>query len=334
MVKAYSYGSGSYEIAKLLQFHRVSYLGVAYPDEGIGLRKSGITLPIMVMNTDMYAMDLLLDHHLEPVMYNLEVLHQYLQVCKSYGVREAGVHLEFDTGMHRLGFEEHHLPELVSFLKENPEIKVKSVFSHLAASDERQHDEFTYKQIKRFEDICAQLQQAVSYSFLRHICNTGGILRFPEAHLDMVRLGVGLYGVDPTGEFAGKLQPVTALKTHISQVRDMGPHETVGYSRKAMSDERRRIAVIAIGYADGLNRALSNGKGEVLVKGHKVPITGNVCMDMTMIDVTGLDVNPGDEVTVFGPGLLIDELANKLGTIPYEILTGISQRVKRVYYYE
>lgn len=331
MVKAFSYGAGSYEIAKALEFHRVDYLTVAYADEGVVLRKAGIKLPIMVMNPEISSFDQLLQHNLEPEIYNFFILEELIRASNG---EETGIHIEVDTGMKRLGFEEAHLDELISRLHQHPHIKVCSVFAHLAASEEKKHDEFTREQISRFARMSEKITAAFDYPVLRHILNSSGIVRFPEAHFDMVRLGIGLYGIDPSSKVQKQLQQIGTLKTVISQLRSIKAHETVGYSRRGVVNKDAMIATVAIGYADGYNRRLGNAKGYMLVNGKRAPVIGSVCMDMTMLDVTGIDCKEGDEVMVFGKDPDILDIADKVGTIAYEILTGISQRVKRIYYYE
>ena len=331
MVKAFSYGSGTHEIAKALEYHRVDYLSVAYADEGAALRQAGIKLPIMVMNPEPGSFLNIAQHQLEPEIYNFFILHDLIEHIEG---AEIGIHIEVDTGMRRLGFDEQDLDRLLAELKKYPNILVRSVFAHLAASDEPQHDEFTRQQINRFVQMSQRVVSSFDYPVLRHILNSGGIVRFPEAQLDMVRLGIGLYGVDPTGKVKNELETVGTLKTIVSQLRPIKAGESIGYSRMGRAQQDARIAVVAIGYADGLDRGLSNGKGYMLVNGKKAPIVGNICMDMTMLDVTHIECSEGDEVIVFGKGLDINELATAANTIPYELVTGISQRVKRVYFQE
>lgn len=331
MVKAFSYGSGSHEIAKTLEYHRVDYLTVAYADEGVVLRKAGVKTPIMVMNPEPGSFLNLAEYNLEPEIYNRYILDDLLNHVEG---GETGIHLELDTGMRRLGFDEQELDALLAVLKKNPNLIVKSVFSHLAASDENKHDLFTWEQIEKFEQMSSYLIRSLGYPVLRHILNSSGITRFPEAQFDMVRLGIGLYGVDPSARFQSQLENVGSLKTIISQLRKIKAGESVGYSRKGQVKEDATIAVVAIGYADGLDRGLSNGNGHMLVNGKPAPIVGNICMDMTMLDVSRIDCKEGDEVLVFGKDLPITELSKNIDTIPYEILTGISQRVRRVYFQE
>ena len=333
MVKAFSYGSGSFEIANLLQYHKVDYLAVAYTDEGVSLRKAGITMPIMVMSPESSGFDAIIKHKLEPEIYNLDILKSFIGFLDD-NEYDYPVHIKIDTGMHRLGFDEGELGELTKLLTEMQKVKVVSVFSHLVASDSDQHDEFTRHQLDRFTAMADQIAQELDYAFIRHISNTSGISRHPEAQLDMVRIGIGLYGFDGGLVNNKGLQTVAVLKTTVTQVKQIKPHETVGYSRKGSLPEGGTIATVKIGYADGYNRKFGNGVGRMLINDKLVPTVGVICMDMCMLDVTGLGVKTGDEVIVFDGRLTIAELAKQIDTIPYEILTNISQRVKRVYYYE
>lgn len=333
MVKAFSYGSGSFEIANLLQYHKVDYLAVAYADEGIALRKSGITLPIMVMSPEPYAFEAILKQKLEPELYNLEILKAFIDFLPD-GELAYPVHLKIDTGMHRLGFEEPDLSILMPLLRATAKIKVISAFSHLAASEDEQHDDFTTYQIDRFITISQQVRAGLGYDFIRHISNTSAITRFPDAQFDMVRIGIGLYGFDAGLPKNNGLQTVTALKTTITQLKNVGPLETIGYGRRGIIPAGGTIATVKIGYADGYRRAFGNGVGKMLVNGKLAPVVGSIAMDMCMLDVTGLDAKTGDEVVIFNDQLTIADLAGQIGTIPYEILTNISQRVKRVYFYE
>jgi alanine racemase len=285
----------------------------------------------MVMNPEPASFDAILKYNLEPEIYQFNILRSLIQ--NSNGV-ECGIHLEFDTGMKRLGFNESEIPELIKLLKEYHHLRIKSVFTHLAASEAAEHDGFTQTQIQRFSNISKQICDAFDYPIIRHCLNSGGIVRFPEAQFDMVRLGIGLYGIDPAEEIQNKLQIIGTLKTVISQIRDLDIGESVGYGRKGKVEVPTKIAIVAIGYADGLNRLLSNGNGYMLINGKQAPIIGNICMDMTMLNINNIDCKEGDEVIVFGekPNLL--EISNAIQSIPYEILTGISQRVKRVYFFE
>jgi alanine racemase len=331
MVKAFSYGTGSYEIAKVLEFNRVDYLTVAYADEGVTLRKAGIKAPIMVMNPEVSSFDTIIKHNLEPEIYNFSILNELLKASNEESI---GIHIELDSGMKRLGFDEEQLEELLNILWQRPNLYVKSIFTHLAASEANEHDEFTKNQMATFERMANKMSRTFPYPILKHCLNSGGIVRFPDAQFDMVRLGIGLYGIDPAEEVQKQLHQIGTLKTVISQIRNISKDESIGYGRKGRVDRASRIAITAIGYADGLNRKLSNGNGYMLVNGKPAPIVGNICMDMTMIDVTDIECKEGDEVIIFGAELNISDVAKKVGTIPYEILTSISQRVKRVYYYE
>ena len=330
MVKAFAYGSGTYEMARLIR-NRVDYLAVAYADEGVALRQNGIQTPIMVMNPELEAFDMIVQYQLEPAVFSLSQLNSLLEFLSMRQASQLNVHIEIDTGMHRLGFTDTDMPALAEILKNQKLIRIASVFSHLSASDERQYDEFTRSQFERLKIHAETIETAIGYSCLKHISNTAATLRFKQEGLDMIRLGIGLYGIDPTGEFDKLLEPVFTFKTIISQIKNIAPNESIGYSRKAISGTSRKIAILALGYADGLNRGLSNGIGGCLIRGKWAPITGNICMDMCMVDITGIDCEEGDEAIIFGKELPIETVAEKLNTIPYEILTSISQRVKRVY---
>ena len=344
MVKAFSYGSGSFEIANLLQFHRVDYLAVAYADEGIELRKTGITLPIMVMNPEEQSFDLLLQYNLEPEIYSfrvLEMLERAIPENQGESKIPVPVHLKIDTGMHRLGFDPSEVDSLVQRLKKNPEIRVQSVFSHLAASEDPAEDDFTRRQIGCLQATAEKIQTGLGYSFLVHILNSAGISRFPDAQMGMVRLGIGLYGVGFNEEEQHNLRNVSTLKTIISQIKNVKAGNTIGYNRKGVTLEDRVIAILPIGYADGFSRRLGNGAGKVMIKGFPAKTIGNISMDTCMVDITELssspdsyDIREGDEVIVFGDAYPIAQLARDLDTIPYEILTSISRRVKRVYFFE
>lgn len=330
MVKASAYGAGSYEIAKTLQDHRVEYLAVAVADEGSELRKAGITGSIIIMNPEMSAFKTLFDYKLEPEVYSFHLLDALVKAGEKYGVTNFPVHIKLDTGMHRLGFAPEEMPELIRRLQSQTAVIPRSVFSHLVGSDGSQFDDFSRHQIAIFAQASEELQSAFPHKILRHICNSAGIERFPEAQFDMVRLGIGLYGVNPVDN--SLINNVSTLKTTVLQIRDVPKEDTVGYSRKGHLTRDSRIAAIPIGYADGLNRHLGNGNAYCLVNGQKAPYVGNICMDVCMIDVTGMDCKEGDKVEIFGDNLSISVLSDTLGTIPYEILTGISTRVKRVYY--
>ena len=331
MVKAFSYGSGSREIASLLQYHRVDYLMVAFADEGIELRAAGITIPIAVMNPEREAFDNMIMFNLEPEIYALDILEDFNQALNKHGIKRFPVHIKLNTGMNRSGFDEQDIPQLLEFFGTERSVYIRSIFSHLAGSDETMHDEFTLGQIHLFERMTERIQTQFNYKIWRHILNSAGIERFPQYHFDMVRLGIGLHGISATH---ANLQPVSSFKTYISSIRNVPEGQSIGYGRKSYTTRSSRIAVIPVGYADGLNRHLSNRVGNVFIKGKRVPIIGNICMDTCMIDVTDTNATIGDEVEIFGKHILVTELSEQLGTIPYEILTGISHRVKRVYYKE
>ncbi len=343
MVKAFAYGSGSAEVARLLQFHRVDYLAVAYADEGVVLRQNGIELPIMVMNPSPSTFEKLIEHQLEPELYSHKILDEWLGFLASSALtaeetvaetQPVPVHLKLDTGMHRLGFTDADLPLLIHKLQQHPSLRVATVFSHLVGADEALHNDFTRLQYERFMTGSAQLEAALGYCPFRHILNSAGIVRFPEYKLDMVRLGIGLYGVEVNRQEQRALQQIGTFKTVVSQVKHLPAGETIGYSRKGILDKASTIATIAIGYADGYDRRFGKGVGKVLINGALCPVVGNVCMDMTMVDATGITVQEGDEVIIFGNDLPITRLADQIDTIPYEVLTGISERVKRVFYKE
>jgi alanine racemase len=331
MVKAFSYGSGSAEVARVLQFHKVDYLAVAYADEGVELRKAGISLPVMVMNADEAGFDALVSYDLEPEIYSFAVYRSFHQYLQQQGIQQFPVHIKFNTGMNRLGFEVDDAAELGKLLKQQQTMAVRSVFSHLVASEAAEHDAFTTQQVTLFAEACFVLQEQLGYTFIRHIANSAAIFRNPAYQFDMVRLGIGLYGVD-SADTETPLETVTTLRSTIAQIRTVTKGDSVGYNRKGIVQRDSRIATIRIGYADGFSRSLGNGKGQVLINGRLAPVIGNVCMDMTMIDVTGIpDIKEGDGVEIFGPNLPVQQVAEWAGTIAYEILTSISQRVKRVY---
>lgn len=330
MVKASAYGAGPFEIAKTLEEHRVDYLAVAVADEGADLRKAGINCPVIIMNPELTAFKTMFDYRLEPEIYSFNILEELIKAAEREGISNFPIHVKINTGMNRLGFETNQVPQLVERLKRQSAVIPRSVFSHLVGSDASRFDSFTRRQIETFEEAAGKLQEGFSHKILRHICNTAGIERYPGAQFDMVRLGIGLYGIDP---FSGKMiNNVSTLKTTILQIHDVKADETVGYSRKGILERDSRIAAIPIGYADGLNRKLGNGRGYCLVNGQKAPYVGNICMDVCMIDVTDIDCKEGDKVEIFGENLPVTTLAEWLDTIPYEILTSVSMRVKRVYY--
>lgn len=334
MVKAFAYGSGGAEIAGILQYHKIDYLGVAYADEGVELRKAGISLPVMVMNPEENSFGAIVDNNLEPEIYSFEMLQAFDTFLKKEGLDAYPVHIEVETGMNRLGFSNIEMDKLAAILK-GSSLKVESVFSHLAASEDKELDNFTTAQFERFESAAKVLQQGLGYAFLRHIANSAAILRHPKLQLDMVRLGIGLYGVDSASSNKLPLQAVATLRTTVAQVKYLRPGDSVGYNRKGLVERDTVIATVRLGYADGYPRRLGNGAGRMYIRGKLAQVIGNVCMDMTMIDITGIPgVREGDDVIVFGPQLPVDQVASWAGTIPYEIMTGISQRVKRVYFEE
>jgi Alr-MurF fusion protein len=335
MVKAFSYGSGTFELANMLQYNKVDYLAVAYIDEGASLRAAGITLPIMVLNPEASAFDKMTANKLEPVIYSFGLFDNYVKYAQEHNVLDYPVHLKIDTGMHRLGFEDFEVETLCDLLEENRYIRLQSAFSHLVASDAAEHDDFTRKQIGKFEKAFKTIEETLGYTFIKHICNTSGIIRWPQAQYDMVRLGIGLYGIDAAvPASAGVLQPIASLKTSVAQVKKIKTGDTISYNRSGSLLKDGEIATVRIGYADGYLRAFGKGVGKMLIRGQLAPTVGNITMDMCMLDVSNMDVREGDEVIVFNDQLHIEELAQEIGTIPYEILTNISQRVKRVYFYE
>ena len=332
MVKAFAYGAGFYEIAKTLQDHRVDYLAVAVADEGEQLRKAGITANILVMNPEMTAFKTLFDNHLEPEIYSFGLLDAMIHAAEHEGYVNYPVHIKIDTGMSRLGFAPDDMPHLIERLNRQKAVIPRSVFSHLVGSDSTDLDAFTHLQAARFQQAADTLQAAFPHKILRHLCNSAGIERFPEYHHDMVRLGLGLYGISPVGDRL--LHPISTLKSTILQIHEVPENETVGYSRRGQLTRPSRIASLPIGYADGLNRRLGNGRGYCIVNGQPAPYVGNICMDVCMIDVTDIPCHEGDKVEIFGPTLPVTQLAQWLDTIPYEVLTGISTRVRRIYMVE
>lgn len=332
MVKAFGYGSGSFEIANLLEFHGIDYLGVAYADEGVILRKAGIRVPIMVMNTEVSSYDSLVEYNLEPVIYSPTLLKHFDRWLKKEGIPAFPVHIELETGMNRLGFAPDTIDELLSSLPAAA-FKVTSVFSHFAASEDAGQDAFSRRQSTIYRETADRLEKALGYSFLRHIANSAGIVRRPEDQLDMVRLGIGLYGIDSANSHRLDLQEVSTLKTTIAQIKHLHRGDTVGYNRRGLAANGTVTATVRIGYADGYRRDLGNGVGKMWINGHLAPTIGVISMDMTMIDITGIpDVREGSEVIVFGKELSVSDLAAWAGTIPYELLTAVSGRVKRVYF--
>ena len=331
MVKAGAYGAGALEVGRTLQECNVDYLAVAVADEGAELRKDGITTGIIVMNPEPSSYSTLFDNKLEPEVYSFGMLKSLIHAACHEGITDYPIHIKIDTGMHRLGFLPEEIPALIDTLKRQSALTPRSVFSHFAGSDSPLFDDFTQTQIERFEKASAELQGAFKHKILRHICNSAGAERFTGAQYDMVRLGIGLYGISPMGE-ENTLRPISTLKTIILQLRDVPAEETVGYSRKGTLARDSRIAALPIGYADGLNRRLGNGKGYCIINGKRAPYIGNICMDVCMVDVTGIECKEGDIVEIFGDNLPVTTVAEWLETIPYEVLTSVSTRIKRVYY--
>ena len=332
MVKAFGYGNGGLEIAKLLEHHKVDYLGVAFADEGISLKNGGIKTPIMVLNPENTSFSAIIQHKLEPEIYCLKGLHAFLKIAKKKNLQHFPIHIKVDTGMHRLGFEEETIDELIATLKDENTVKVQSILSHLATSDDLGHPGFALKQIQLFEKLSSKIIEKLEISPIRHILNTSGISNFPDAQYNMVRLGIGLYGVSNDPAEQKYLENVGTLKSVISQTRLIESGESVGYGRKFIADKPTRVATIPIGYADGISRAWGNGLGFVSIREQKAKILGSVCMDMLMVDVTEIDCTEGDSVIIFGENPTVSFIAKELNTIPYEVLTSISQRVKRVFY--
>lgn len=325
MLKAFGYGGGGLEIANLLQFHQADYIGVAYIDEAIELRKNGITIPIMVMNPDPNEFELMSIYNIEAEIYHLDMLKMLLNAPFQY----PSIHLKIETGMNRLGFSKNDITALIHLLQQNPDLKIKGIFTHLAASDSSEHDAFTHQQVNLFNDIYNQLSQAIEYNPMRHVLNSSGMIRFPDYQFEMVRLGIGLHGYDPVNLL--NLKFVSTLKSRVSQIKHIGVGESIGYSRNKIANAEMKIAIIPIGYADGYHRIYGNGNGWVCIHDKLWKTVGNICMDMMMVDVSGSDIDTGDEVMLFGKNPSIIDLAKWSHSIPYEVLTNVSQRVKRVF---
>lgn len=332
MVKAFGYGNGGYEIAKLLEHHKVDYLGVAFADEGIELRKAGITVPIMVLNPENSSFNAMIAYDLEPEIYSITGLKAFLKIAQQRNITSYPIHLKMDTGMHRLGFQENDLEELAELLKNNNFVHVKSIFTHLAASDDLAFKDFTLNQIHLFTEFYDKIVSILNHKPIRHLLNTSGIFNYTTFQMEMVRLGIGLYGVGNSEEENKHLLNVSTLKSVISQIRTVEEQESIGYSRKFMVKDKMQVATIPIGYADGIRRAWGNEKGYVVINDKKATILGNICMDMLMVDVTDINCIAGDEVIIFGENPHVKEIAKVSLTIPYEIFVGISQRVKRIFY--
>lgn len=328
LVKANAYGHGGVEFAAMMQRAGADYLAVAYPVEGLELRRNGISLPILVLTagTDFYPE--IIETRMEPSIPNLYSLKKLVAVLKEKGIKDYPVHIKLDTGMHRLGFMTEELQELTDYLKVTPEVKVKAVFSHLCVAEDPAEDNFTLGQIHQFRDNAAAIADAIGYMPMRHILNSAGIERFSQYQFDMVRLGIGVYGISALPD--KKLAPVASLKCKVLQVKTLGPEDTVGYGRWGHAKEGTVIATIPVGYADGIDRHLGRGAASFSVNGHRAPTIGNICMDMCMIDVTGIPCKVGDTVTIFGEDPTVSELATVLGTIPYEILVSVPRRIHRL----
>tara|TARA_R110002012_G_scaffold253330_1_gene432374 strand:- start:39003 stop:40112 length:1110 start_codon:yes stop_codon:yes gene_type:complete len=329
VVKAFAYGSDSVEISKKLEEIGVDYLAIAYAEEGVTLRNSGIMLPILVLHSQMVSFHTIIDRCLEPAMYSKRILREFIETAEKCGQKNYPVHLKFNTGLNRLGFNESEVTEVLQILKKTDAIKVASIFSHLAASEDLNEREFTLNQIASFSKIASEVEKGLSYKPFKHLANTSGILNYPEAHFDMVRSGIGLYGFGNETQYDEKLLPIATLKTNISQIHEIKANQSVGYNRAFKADTTMITATLPIGHADGIGRIYGNGKGIVSVHGKPAPIIGNTCMDMIMIDITGIDCAEGDEVILFGPEAKANSFAERAKTISYELLTGISQRVKR-----
>ena len=328
MVKARSYGHGNAEFAYILQNY-IDYFAVAFDDEGIELRKSGISKPIIVLAAIPDSFDNIIAHRLEPNIFSFDALKQFCESAEKAGVSQYPIHIKLDTGMHRLGFSIHEVESLIERIKDNPYLRIRSIFSHLAASEDPKYDAFTEEQIQLFETASSKIQHNISYPVMRHILNSSGIERFPDAQYDMVRLGLGLYGISQVEQ--KNLRMAATLSSPIIQIKEIVAGETVGYGRHGLVSEPKRIATVAIGYADGIDRCLGNGNGVFCVNGQPAPVIGNVCMDMLMIDVSAINASVGDYVTIFGENPSVMELSKKIGTIPYELITRVSQRTKRVF---
>ncbi len=330
VVKAFGYGSGAVEVSRILQHNRCDYLAVAVGDEGAELRKAGIKIPIIVMNPEKSAFNTIINHRLEPEIYSFSLLQAFIDNLEKEAISDYPIHLKLDTGMHRLGFEESDIPKLIELLTKQNQVKVRSIFSHLVGSESTEFDDFTNQQAEKFSQWAKEISSAFQHKILLHILNSAGIERFPEHQMDMVRLGIGLYNVSALPDV--KLENVSSLRSVILQIRQVKKGDSIGYNRKTVLTRDSRIGVVPIGYADGYDRRLSNGVGKLWINNQIVPVVGNICMDALMVDLTDVIANEGDEVEIFGENITVDSMAKELGTIPYEILTGVSQRVKRVYY--
>lgn len=331
VVKAFAYGSDSVAIAQKLVEIGVDYLAVAYAEEGVVLRNAGVQVPILVLHSQVVSFDIIIERCLEPSIYSKRILTEFITTAEKHGQKNYPVHLKFNTGLNRLGFAENDIDELLKIIKETDAIKVASLFSHLAASEDINEKEFTKNQIDSFTRIATKVDKKLSYKPFKHLANTSGILNYPEAHFDMVRSGIGLYGFGNEIQFDEKLIPIASLKTNISQIHSIKVNQSVGYNRAFKADKNRVTATLPLGHADGIGRIYGNGKGVVSINGQPAPIIGNTCMDMIMIDITGIDCQEGDEVIIFGSCNKANTFAENANTISYELITGISQRVKRIF---
>jgi alanine racemase len=330
VVKAFAYGNDACEIAKYLETLEIDYFAVAYANEGVALRSAGVTKPILVLHPIAVNFKTLIAYRLEPNLYSTKILKTFIEVAAEEGQVNYPVHIKFNTGLNRLGFDESDIDSIAKILKDTSIVKVASIFSHMGASEDLNEKEFTLNQIDKFKTYSEKFMKAIGYNPLRHMCNTSGILNYPEAHFDMVRSGIGLYGFGNSEEESKNFQPIATLKTIISQIHTIQKGESIGYNRGFISDSVMKTATLPIGHADGINRIYGKGKGFVFIHGKKAPILGNVCMDMIMVNITDIPCEEGDEVIVFGPNATAETLAESAGTISYELITSISQRVKRV----
>ncbi len=331
VVKAFAYGSDANEIAKYLQNLNVDYFAVAYTNEGIALREAGITQPILVLHPQTVNFKALIANCLEPSIYNSKILKEFITIASEEKQTDYPIHIKFNTGLNRLGFSEDEVDNIIAKLNDSKAVKIKSIFSHLVASEDLDEKKFTINQIETFKSITENFTTQLGYKPMLHICNTSGILNYPEAHFDMVRSGIGLYGFGNSEKENQYLKPIATLKTVISQIHTIKKGNSVGYNRAFKSDALLKTATLPIGHADGIGRQYGNGKGFVTIHGQKAPIIGNVCMDMIMVDVTNITCNEGDEVIVFGKKPTAEHLAETANTISYELITSISQRVKRIF---
>ena len=331
VVKAYAYGSDSVKISQKLVDLGIDYLAVAYAEEGVTLRNAGIKVPILVLHSQIVSFDTIIERCLEPSIYSERILKEFIISAEKHGQKDYPIHIKFNTGLNRLGFNESDIPKIIKILSETNAVKVLSIFSHLAASEDLNEKEFTENQIRSFNRIASQIEAALPYKPFKHLANTSGIINFPEAHLDMVRSGIGLYGFGNDDNEDANFIPMATLKTNISQIHSLEPNESVGYNRAFTATKKIKTATLPLGHADGIGREYGNGKGVVRIHGQNAPIIGNTCMDMIMVDVTAIDCQEGDEVIVFGQDPTATKFAEGAKTISYELITGISQRVKRVF---